>query len=72
MNNNMFDNNTNICSDDCWKSAKDLHNNKIEGYNIYPNNLVDCLSPYVRMPELYLNHPNLRGRRIWLSRRLSY
>jgi hypothetical protein len=62
MNNNTFDNNTNICSDDCWKNAKDLHNNKIEGYNIYPNNLVDCVSPYVRMPDMYLNHPNLRGR----------
>jgi hypothetical protein len=62
MNNNMFDSSTSICTDDCWKTAKDLNNTKIEGYNIYPNNLVDCVSPHVRMTDMYLNHPNLRGR----------
>jgi hypothetical protein len=62
MGDNTFDTSTSICSDTCWKTAKDLNNNKIEGYNIYPNNNVDCQSPYVRMTDMYLNHPNLRGR----------
>jgi hypothetical protein len=62
MENNMFDTNTNICSDDCWKNAKEVNNSKIEGYNIYPTNLVACESPFVRMTDMYLNHPNLRGR----------
>jgi len=62
MSNNTFDTSTSICSDDCWKNAKEQYNNKIEGYNIYPNNHVDCKSPHVRMPDMYINHPNLRGR----------
>ena len=32
-NNNMYDTKTSICSDDCWKSAKDLNNNKISEKN---------------------------------------
>tara|TARA_B100000795_G_scaffold270051_1_gene262228 strand:- start:7623 stop:8201 length:579 start_codon:yes stop_codon:yes gene_type:complete len=59
---NKFDRSASICSDTCWKVAKDLHNNKIAGYNIYPNNPVKCESPYVRMSDMYLDHPNLRGR----------
>jgi len=52
----MFDTNTNICSDDCWKNAKEVNNNKIEGYNIYPTNLVACESPFVRMTDMYLKN----------------
>lgn len=59
---NKFDSSTSLCTDTCWKVAKDLHNKKIEGYNIFPNNPVDCTSPYVRMTDMYLDHPNLRGR----------
>ena len=59
---NKFDGSTSLCTDTCWKVAKDLHNKKIEGYNIFPNNPVDCTSPYVRMTDMYLDHPNLRGR----------
>ena len=59
---NKFDSSTRLCTDTCWKVAKDLHNKKIEGYNIFPNNPVDCTSPYVRMTDMYLDHPNLRGR----------
>ena len=62
MSKNTFDGSTNICNDGCWKVAKELHNKKIEGYNIYPNNPVDCTSPHVRMTDMYLNHTNLRGR----------
>jgi len=62
MNNNMFDTTTSICSDNCWKTAKDLNNNKISEYNLHPNNFVNCENPNVRMTDTYLNHPNLRGR----------
>ena len=62
MNNNNFDTSTSICSDDCWKTAKELHNNKISEYNLYPNNFVECENPNVRMTDGYLEHPNLRGR----------
>jgi hypothetical protein len=62
MNNNWFDTSTSICSDDCWKTAKELHNNKIADYNLLPNNFVTCENPNVRMTEGYLEHPNLRGR----------
>ena len=59
---NKFDGSTSLCTDTCWNVAKDLHNKKIEGYNIFPNNPIDCTSPYVRMTDMYLDHPNLRGR----------
>ena len=62
MNNNKFDASTSICSDDCWKTSKELHNSKISEYNLLPNNFVDCENPNVRMTDSYLQHPNLRGR----------
>ncbi len=62
MNNNKFDASTSICSDDCWKTSKELHNSKISEYNLLPNNFVDCENPNVRMTDGYLEHPNLRGR----------
>lgn len=62
MNTNIFDSSTSICSDTCWKNAKELHNKQMADYAIYPNNLVDCEYPNVRMSDMYLNHPNLRGR----------
>ena len=30
MENKIFDSTTNICSDDCWKNAKEINNNRIE------------------------------------------
>ena len=30
MENNIFDSTTNICSDDCWKNAKEINNKKKE------------------------------------------
>jgi hypothetical protein len=62
MNTNIFDSATGICTDTCWKNAKELHNNQIADYNLYQNNFVNCEYPNVRMTDMYLNHPNLRGR----------
>jgi hypothetical protein len=62
MNTNIFDSQANICNDNCWKSAKEHYNNQISDYFLYQNNLVDCENPYVRMTDMYLSHPNLRGR----------
>lgn len=62
MNTNIFDSATSICTDTCWKNAKELHNNQIADYNLYQNNFVNCEYPNVRMTDMYLNHPNLRGR----------
>ena len=62
MNNNKFDASTSVCSDDCWKISKELHNSKISEYNLLPNNFANCENPNVRMTEGYLQHPNLRGR----------
>lgn len=59
---NMFDARTSFCSDTCWQVSKDIHNEEIEKYWIYPTNLVECRSPNVRMPDFSLNHVNLRGR----------
>ena len=59
---NMFDARTGFCSDTCWQVSKDIHNEEIEKYWIYPNNLVECRSDNVRMPNFSLDHINLRGR----------
>lgn len=62
MDTNIFDKSTGICTDTCWKNAKELHNQQMEGYQLYQNNFADCEYPHVRMTDMYLNHPNLRGR----------
>ena len=59
---NIFDSATSICADTCWKNAKELHNKQIADYNLYQNNFVECENPHVRMTDMYLSHPNLRGR----------
>lgn len=59
--NNIFESSTSVCSDTCWKNAKDLNNNQISDYYLNQNN-IDCVYPNVRMPNTYLEHPNLRGR----------
>lgn len=59
---NIFDSTTSICADTCWKNAKELHNKQIADYNLYQNNFVECENPHVRMTDMYLSHPNLRGR----------
>lgn len=59
---NIFDKQANTSSDECWKNSKDLHNKEIEDYHLFPRNLLECKSPDVRMPEMSLNHVNLRGR----------
>jgi hypothetical protein len=67
MNNNptySFIQENNICSDKCWRVAKDMWNKQITDYNLYPNqdNFTKCVSPNVRIPEFHYDHINLRGR----------
>jgi len=62
MNTNIFDSSTSTCTDTCWKNAKELHNKQMSDYNLYQNNFTECEYPHVRMTDMYLNHPNLRGR----------
>lgn len=54
----------NICSDKCWRIAKDSWNKQISDYNLYANqdNYTKCVSPNIRIPEFHYNHINLRGR----------
>tara|TARA_Y100000389_G_C17471316_1_gene531430 strand:- start:214 stop:810 length:597 start_codon:yes stop_codon:yes gene_type:complete len=52
----------NICSDRCWREAKDIRNTHIDNYYHYNNNFVDCKHKQVRMPQFHLDHINLRGR----------
>ena len=52
----------NICSDKCWKEAKDIRNAEIDNYYHYNTNFVECKPEQVQMPGFYLNHINLRGR----------
>ena len=63
-NNYSFIQENNICSDTCWKVSKDNQNSQISDYILYPNqdNLTKCVSPYVRMTDVSLDHINLRGR----------
>jgi len=58
----IFDTQNSVCSDECWKKAKDNYNDEISGYYTYNNNFVKCEEPNVRMPSSYLEHENLRGR----------
>jgi len=58
----FFDKQNSLCSDSCWTTYKNYGNNKINNYQIYDNQLVDCESPYVRMPTFMYDHVNLRGR----------
>jgi len=58
----MFNTQNSVCSDDCWRSAKDNYNNEISNYHTFDNNFTECNSPNVRMPLFYLEHENLRGR----------
>lgn len=60
--NNMFNTNNSVHSDECWKLSKDAYNDSINKYYIYPTNDTKCEPPKVRMPDFYLDHDNLRGR----------
>lgn len=60
--NDVFEQNKNICSDQCWTQYRDWRNKEIDEYTHYNNNFVGCHKNEVRMPEFYLNHVNLRGR----------
>lgn len=59
----QYNKDTNISSDTCWKNAKDTNNTDISNYTLY-----DKFSEYKSdskmgsLPEISLEHPNLRGR----------
>jgi hypothetical protein len=59
---NLFTWNNNVCSDDCWKKAKDHNNTQINNYMLFDTNFVECKAPNVQMPTFYFDHVNLRGR----------
>jgi len=63
-NRTFFENQNNLCSDSCWQDFKNHGNEKIINYATYDKSsqLVDCENPNVRMPQMMLDHPNLRGR----------
>lgn len=54
----------NICSDNCWRVSKDVQNEQIANYGLYPNqdNFTKCMSPHIRIPDFHYEHINLRGR----------
>jgi hypothetical protein len=57
-----FDKQNSICSDSCWEESKKHGNQKINDYQTYSTQLVDCVDPNVRLPEFMSDHVNLRGR----------
>ena len=57
-----FDKQNSICSDSCWEESKKYGNQKINDYQTYSTQLVDCIEPNVRLPEFMYDHVNLRGR----------
>ncbi len=62
MKDNLYETPTKIYSDDCWNNAKDLYNNNIEKYATYYNNNAEVKKPTGTLPDVALEHPNLRGR----------
>jgi hypothetical protein len=57
-----FDKQNTICSDSCWEESKNYGNKKINEYQTYSTQLVDCEAPNIRIPEFMYDHVNLRGR----------
>ena len=57
-----FDKQNTICSDSCWEESKNYGNKKINDYQTYSTQFVDCIDPNVRLPEFMYDHVNLRGR----------
>jgi hypothetical protein len=58
----FFDKQNSLSSDSCWTNYKNYGNDKINNYQTYDNQLVDCIAPNVRMPTFMYDHINLRGR----------
>jgi hypothetical protein len=58
----FFDKQNNLCSDSCWATYKNNGNDKINNYQTYETQLVECEAPNVRMPTFMYDHVNLRGR----------
>ncbi len=53
---------TSVCSDTCWKNAKDSYNKQMENYNLFYNDTSEVEKPTGTFPEFALEHTNLRGR----------
>jgi hypothetical protein len=47
-------------TDACAKECRDIQNDGIYGWNMYPNFVKDCAPPGGREPEFQYEHPNLR------------
>ena len=54
---------TSVCSDTCWKNAKENNNKEIEDYTLYDKySHYKSESKLGSLPDFALQHPNLRGR----------
>jgi len=54
---------TNICSDTCWKNAKENNNKEISDYNLYDyHSFYNGNKEYGSLPDFRLDHANLRGK----------
>ena len=54
---------TNIFSDNCWKTSKEQNNNEMANYSLYDNyEIYNSKSQTGSLPNLRLDHPNLRGK----------
>ena len=62
MSDTLYDKNTNIYLDKCWKNSKDNYNDNIENYNTYYNNTSEVKKTTGTLPEIANEHINLRGR----------
>ena len=58
----FFDKQNTICSDSCWEESKNYGNQKINDYQTYSTQFIDCEAPNIRVPEFMYDHVNLRGR----------
>jgi hypothetical protein len=58
----LYDFNTSLISDECWKNAKEYNNERINNYTTYYNDTAEVKKSTGTFPDLALDHINLRGR----------
>jgi hypothetical protein len=58
----LYDANVRLNSDACWMNAKDAYNNNLEKYSLYYNDSAKKNKPNGTLPDLSIDHVNLRGR----------
>ena len=61
----IYDSQTSMCSDECWKDSKTKSNEEISNYYTYNTNFAPCNEQKVKLPDFYLDHENLRPNRNW-------